>query len=127
MLKAVRKCVPPIMQHCIFMPEIIMKHNIKTIDLGLKEYKEAWDFQEQLHESIVGEQGNNSTESNAGALILCEHPHVFTIGKSGQVNNLLINDDYLKKINATYYKSNRGGDITYHGPGQIVGYPIFLI
>lgn len=102
-----------------------MKRNIQYIDLGLKEYKEAWDFQEQLHSSIVKVKESGDGEGNAGTLIFCEHPHVFTIGKSGQMNNLLINEEYLKSIQATYYKSNRGGDITYHGPGQLVGYPIF--
>ncbi|MDA3780834.1 MAG: lipoyl(octanoyl) transferase LipB [Bacteroidales bacterium] len=57
-------------------------------------------------------------------VLFCEHPHVYTLGKSGQQNNLLVNDEFLRKINAKYYKINRGGDITYHGPGQIVGYPI---
>jgi len=99
--------------------------SIKYIDLGLKEYKEAWEFQEQIHASLKNEKENNSPKPYAGSLIFCEHPHVFTIGKSGQVNNLLVNNEYLKRINASYYKSNRGGDITYHGPGQIVGYPVF--
>jgi len=94
-------------------------------DIGLKEYKEAWDFQESVHAGVLTarEQDKNSTQ--AGMLIFCEHPHVFTLGKSGQQNNLLINDEFLKKIHASYYRSNRGGDITYHGPGQVVGYPIF--
>lgn len=102
-----------------------MPLSIKYIDLGLKEYKQAWEFQEKIHASLKNEKENNSPGPYAGSLIFCEHPHVFTIGKSGQVNNLLINNEYLKKINASYYKSNRGGDITYHGPGQIVGYPVF--
>jgi lipoyl(octanoyl) transferase len=102
-----------------------MQQTIDYIDLGLKEYKEAWEFQEKLHAALVNKKENPSSNNEIGTLILCEHPHVFTIGKSGQINNLLINEEYLKKINATYYKSNRGGDITYHGPGQIVGYPIF--
>ena len=67
--------------------------------------------------------GEKQTEIE-GKVIFCEHPHVYTLGKSGQQNNLLIADEFLRKINATYYKINRGGDITYHGPGQIVGYPI---
>jgi len=107
------------------MPELNMQNYINYIDLGLREYKEAWDLQESLHSTIVRSKEGGNAEDKVGTLILCEHPHVFTIGKSGQVNNLLINDEYLKRINATYYKSNRGGDITYHGPGQIVGYPIF--
>ena len=93
------------------------------IDLGLKEYKLAWEEQESLHNQIV--QWKVKDVEVIHQLIFCEHPHVYTLGKSGQQNNLLINDEFLKKINATYYQSNRGGDITYHGPGQIVGYPIF--
>lgn len=93
------------------------------IDLGNVAYKEAWEIQEKHHQAIVN--GKNNGEILPGKLIFVEHPHVYTLGKSGQQNNLLISDEFLKKINATYYKSNRGGDITYHGPGQIVGYPIF--
>jgi lipoyl(octanoyl) transferase len=107
------------------MHKWIMVTTVKYTDLGLIEYKEAWDFQEKVHLNVVNEKEEIDTTDSAGTLILCEHPHVYTIGKSGQINNLLINDEYLKRINATYYKSNRGGDITYHGPGQIVGYPIF--
>ncbi|MBN2487317.1 MAG: lipoyl(octanoyl) transferase LipB [Bacteroidales bacterium] len=100
-----------------------MPYTARYIDLGLQEYKQAWEFQEKLHHEIVVEKaaGNNTP----GKLIFCQHPHVFTLGRSGQQNNLLINDEFLKKINASYYKSDRGGDITYHGPGQLVGYPIF--
>ncbi len=93
------------------------------IDLGFKEYKLAWEEQEKHHQQIV--QSKSAEKEVIHHLIFCEHPHVYTLGKSGQQNNLLINDEFLKKINATYYQSNRGGDITYHGPGQIVGYPIF--
>lgn len=102
-----------------------MNYTIRYIDLGIKEYKAAWDFQESVHSEVFAERENNAEENSAGVLIFCEHPHVFTLGKNGQQNNLLIHEDFLKKINATYYQSNRGGDITYHGPGQIVGYPIF--
>jgi lipoyl(octanoyl) transferase len=100
-----------------------MSYKIQYIDLGLKEYKAAWDIQENFLREIVEAKGTGKFE--AGKLIFCEHPHVFTLGRSGEQNNLLINDEFLKKINASYYKSDRGGDITYHGPGQIVGYPIF--
>lgn len=100
-----------------------MAYKAEFIDLGLKEYKSAWEIQEKHHASIVSAKKDGNTEP--GKLIFCEHPHVFTLGKSGQQNNLLINDEFLKKINASYYQSDRGGDITYHGPGQIVGYPIF--
>lgn len=101
-----------------------MQNQIKYIDLGLKEYKEAWEFQEKIHSSVYKNK-NSASKTNVGNLIFCEHPHVYTLGKSGQQNNLLINEKFLAKINASFYKSNRGGDITYHGPGQIVGYPIF--
>ena len=98
--------------------------NTKTIytDLGLIDYKEAWDYQEKLFEAIV--TAKTKSENTDNHLLFCEHKHVYTLGKNGERNNLLINDDFLKKINATYYRINRGGDITYHGPGQIVGYPI---
>jgi len=93
-------------------------------DLHDIEYKKAWDYQENLMLSIQ-QQKKEQDSPIYHKLLFCEHPHVYTLGKSGTANNLLINDDFLKKINASYFKSNRGGDITYHGPGQIVGYPIF--
>ena len=102
-----------------------MTSQIEYSDIGLCEYKMAWDLQEEKLTKVVESKGNSDLAGFAGILIFCEHPNVFTIGKSGQTNNLLIDDEFLKKINASYYKSNRGGDITYHGPGQIVGYPIF--
>lgn len=94
-------------------------------DIELCEYKKAWSLQESEHARILAEKSTQLNPSNIGTLIFCEHPHVFTLGKSGEVDNLLINEDFLKRINATYFKSNRGGDITYHGPGQLVGYPVF--
>lgn len=102
-----------------------MPTHVNFIDLGLKEYKAAWDFQEELLQQTIKRRELPDEDSNAGSLVFCEHPNVYTMGKSGQQNNLLIQDDFLKRINASYYESNRGGDITYHGPGQIVGYPIF--
>jgi lipoyl(octanoyl) transferase len=102
-----------------------MKQSVDFIDLGLKEYKVAWDFQEETLQHLLMMRGAEENAEKTGTLIFCEHPHVYTLGKSGEQNNLLINDEFLKKINASYYQSNRGGDITYHGPGQIVGYPIF--
>jgi lipoyl(octanoyl) transferase len=102
-----------------------MKKTVTFCDLGPKEYKAAWDFQEETLNKTLAMREEVPDSNNAGKLIFCEHPHVFTMGKSGQQNNLLIKDDFLKKISASYYQSNRGGDITYHGPGQIVGYPIF--
>ncbi len=98
-------------------------------DLGLIEYKKAWGYQEECFDDIINtklynreHENNRKTVNNR--VLFCEHPHVYTLGKSGTQNNLLINDEFLKKINASYFKTNRGGDITYHGPGQIVGYPI---
>jgi lipoyl(octanoyl) transferase len=99
-------------------------------DLGEVDYKKAWDYQEEQFTRVVDSKLFNrehpeEEKTIVHHLIFCEHPHVFTLGKSGQANNLLIQDDFLKKIDARFYKINRGGDITYHGPGQIVGYPIF--
>ena len=104
-----------------------MKAKVQFEDLGKTDYKEAWDYQEKLFNTLLKEKRMNGQPENKplNYLLFCEHPHVYTLGKSGQENNFLINEDFLKKINATYYKINRGGDITYHGPGQIVGYPIF--
>jgi len=93
-------------------------------DLGLIDYQEAWDYQEERFRRLVDFKRSGEGAAPQQYLLFCEHPHVYTLGKSGDENNLLIHKDFLKKINATYYKTNRGGDITYHGPGQIVGYPI---
>ncbi len=94
------------------------------IDTGLINYQKAWDYQKELHEKLLI-QKQKEIENIEQYLLFCEHPHVYTLGKSGQRQNLLIPDAFLKKINAEFYKIDRGGDITYHGPGQIVGYPIF--
>lgn len=98
-------------------------------DIGLIEYRKAWDFQESLFNKILDIKSKNRTEGKnlktESHLIFCEHPHVYTLGNSGNQNNLLVNEAYLKARGASFYKTNRGGDITYHGPGQIVGYPIF--
>jgi lipoyl(octanoyl) transferase len=93
-------------------------------DLGLKDYKECWDLQEELLSGIIADKRNTGIPSLKNHFILVEHPHVYTLGKSGDEKNLLAQGEFLKKIEATFYKINRGGDITYHGPGQIVGYPI---
>ena len=93
-------------------------------DIGLKDYKEAWDLQEQLLAEVVADKRETKKPSSKNHFLLVEHPHVYTLGKSGDEKNLLAHEDFLKKIEATFYKINRGGDITYHGPGQIVGYPI---
>ena len=108
-----------------------MSTTIQYKDLGSIEYKEAWEYQESLFNNILSNKINNGKQSektqieNDNILVFCEHPNVFTLGKSGMDNNLLINDEFLQKINASFFKTNRGGDITYHGPGQIVAYPIF--
>jgi lipoyl(octanoyl) transferase len=92
-------------------------------DLGLIDYKQAWDYQENLFGSVIeGKKANNATFD--GYLLFCEHPHVYTLGKSGSEDHLLVKGEALEQKNATFYKINRGGDITYHGPGQVVGYPI---
>ncbi|MFD2582764.1 lipoyl(octanoyl) transferase LipB [Pedobacter vanadiisoli] len=98
------------------------------IDWGLTDYQEAWDKQEALLNKTVAikteNRVNNTQNPTPNHLIFCEHPHVYTLGKSGHPENLLLDEQGLKDKEATYYKINRGGDITYHGPGQIVGYPI---
>lgn len=105
-----------------------MNKQIKLIDLGEKDYKETWDYQEQLFQSIldvkVANRRENKNDATENYFVFVEHPHVYTLGKSGDVHNMLLNDQQLKEKGATFYKINRGGDITYHGPGQIVGYPI---
>ena len=98
--------------------------NFNYIDLGLKDYKECWDYQEELLAEVVSDKRTQGKPSVKNHFLLVEHPHVYTLGKSGDEKNLLAVGDFLKKIEATFYKINRGGDITYHGPGQIVGYPI---
>jgi lipoyl(octanoyl) transferase len=91
-------------------------------DWGIIDYKEAWDRQRTIAEQVLAEK--QLPEATAQQIIFCEHPHVYTLGRNGKANNLLINDRFLADINATYYHVDRGGDITYHGPGQIVAYPI---
>jgi lipoyl(octanoyl) transferase len=97
--------------------------------LGLIDYKEAWDYQEKLlKEAIdlkIAFRNGQTTEIPHNYLLFCQHPHVYTLGKSGKPEHLLLNDEQLTAHGATYYKINRGGDITYHGPGQLVVYPIF--
>lgn len=104
--------------------------NTKLIDLGLIDYQEAWAYQAELSTKIlaVKTENRNLPVSNQkptdNYLLFCEHPHVFTLGKSGDEKNLLVRKEALGSIQATYYHTNRGGDITYHGPGQIVVYPV---
>ena len=108
---------------------------VQFTDLGSVDYKETWDFQESLLASIskikLDNRANNAQISNSDAplftpnyLLFCEHNPVYTLGKSGNENHLLLQEPFLKNIGATYYRTNRGGDITFHGPGQLVGYPI---
>ncbi|WP_124981053.1 lipoyl(octanoyl) transferase LipB [Nonlabens xiamenensis] len=105
-----------------------MNKRVRFQDLGLKDYKETWDYQEELFKAILDTKIKNR-RAEAGLdtdnhLLFVEHPHVYTLGKSGDLDNLLANEQMLDQIGATFYKINRGGDITYHGPGQITGYPI---
>ncbi len=101
------------------MPDVLFR------DLGVMDYQEAWDFQESHFEKWMDYKKNGSVGNPPSQyLLFVEHPHVYTLGKSGDESNMLIHGELLKKINAAYYKINRGGDITYHGPGQVVGYPI---
>jgi lipoyl(octanoyl) transferase len=97
-------------------------------DLGSKDYKETWDFQEELFKDVVDLKIRNRREEanleTPNYFLFVEHPHVYTLGKSGDLSNLLLSEKQLADKGATFYKINRGGDITYHGPGQIVGYPI---
>ena len=108
---------------------MITKNKSVTIkDLGVVDYKKCWDYQEELFKSVVDTKIKNRRQSlnlpTSNYLLLVEHPHVYTLGKSGDISNLLINESQLERRRAKFYKINRGGDITYHGPGQIVGYPI---
>ncbi|MEI8193265.1 MAG: lipoyl(octanoyl) transferase LipB [Flavobacteriia bacterium] len=102
---------------------------VKHTDLGTVDYKEAWDYQGVLFNEIIqqkiSEKDVEHKSNPLNHLITCQHPHVFTIGKSGNESNLLANEKDLDAMEATFYKINRGGDITYHGPGQLVVYPIF--
>jgi len=105
-----------------------MNKNILLKNLGVKDYKETWDYQTGLLQEIVdvkiSNRKNNDSIETKNHFLFVEHPHVYTLGKSGDLDNLLLNEKQLKDKGATFYKINRGGDITYHGPGQIVGYPI---
>lgn len=105
-----------------------MNRKILLQDLGTRSYKEVWDYQESLFKEIVDTKISNRRESTnidtKNHFLFVEHPHVYTLGKSGDLSNLLLSEAQLEEKGATFYKINRGGDITYHGPGQIVGYPI---
>lgn len=105
-----------------------MNKQIELQDLGYKDYKDTWDYQEALFKGIVDAKIKNRREETAlktkNYFLFVTHPHVYTLGKSGDLSNLLLNEAQLAEKGASFYKINRGGDITYHGPGQIVGYPI---
>jgi lipoyl(octanoyl) transferase len=108
-----------------------LSYRVEYKDIGRKDYKETWDFQEMIFSELVEnkkiERPAEGTDQNElpGTLIFVEHPHVYTLGKSGSENNLLLDNIQLRAKDASFYRIDRGGDITYHGPGQIVGYPIF--
>lgn len=108
----------------------VINKKVKFIDLGKKDYKETWDFQEELFAKTVSlkiqnrQAGPESQIATENFLVFVEHPHVYTLGKSGELSHLLLDEKGLEEKEATFYKINRGGDITYHGPGQLVGYPI---
>jgi lipoyl(octanoyl) transferase len=105
-----------------------MNKQVQLQDLGQKDYKQTWDYQEELFKEIVDLKiQNRKDETNLATpnfFLFVEHPHVYTLGKSGDLSNLLLSEKQLEAKDATFYKINRGGDITYHGPGQVVGYPI---
>ena len=105
-----------------------MNKKITLIDWGLKDYKEAWEEQERLFQAIIDQKTENrrveSPSPTPNYLIFVEHPHVLTLGKSGVMEHLLMSEEFLKQKHISFYKVNRGGDITYHGLGQVVGYPI---
>jgi lipoyl(octanoyl) transferase len=105
-----------------------MNKKVRVDDLGFKDYKETWDYQELLFGEIVdikiANRRENTTRETPNHFLFVEHPHVYTLGKSGDASNMLLSEKQLEAKGATFHKINRGGDITYHGPGQIVGYPI---
>ncbi len=105
-----------------------MNKTVEFKDLGKKDYRETWDYQESIFQKIVDlkvqNRRQNTNIQTPNHLLFVEHPHVYTLGKSGDLNNLLLQEEELAAKSIDFYKVNRGGDITYHGPGQIVGYPI---
>jgi lipoyl(octanoyl) transferase len=108
-----------------------LSYSVVYKDIGLKDYKETWDFQAEIFNKLVDRKKQRTADGDSlrnivpGTLIFVEHPHVYTLGKSGSENNLLLDSLQLRMKDASFYRIDRGGDITYHGPGQIVGYPIF--
>ena len=109
---------------------LILNKEVTFEDLGLVDYQQAWDYQEEIFREVVALKISNRKlpethqQPTPNYLLFCEHPHVFTLGKSGDIKNLLLKENELESIDAAFYRINRGGDITYHGPGQLVGYPI---
>ena len=109
---------------------MMQNKEVQFVDLKLIEYKQAWDLQETLLNRIAAVKlanrslSEDSKEETDNFLLFCQHPHVYTLGKSGDESHLLLQESFLSTIGATYFKTNRGGDITYHGFGQLVGYPI---
>jgi lipoyl(octanoyl) transferase len=105
-----------------------MNKEVGFEDLGFRDYREVWDYQEQRFQEILDIKIKNRrqgiTDSTPNYFLFVEHPHVYTLGKSGNMNNLLVSEEQLTERGAQFYRINRGGDITYHGPGQVVGYPI---
>ncbi|MFN8347103.1 MAG: lipoyl(octanoyl) transferase LipB [Spirosomataceae bacterium] len=108
----------------------VLHKKVRFEELGLTDYQQAWDYQEKLLAENVALKAKNRSlppaqqQATANHLLFCQHPHVYTLGKSGHLENLLLSETQLDEVQATFYKINRGGDITYHGPGQLVGYPI---
>jgi lipoyl(octanoyl) transferase len=108
-----------------------LSYSVVYKDIGFKDYKEAWDYQAEIFKKLVEHKKSETNKADSvkmflpGTLIFVEHPHVYTLGKSGSEKNLLLDYIQLQAKNAAFYKIDRGGDITYHGPGQIVGYPVF--
>ena len=102
-----------------------MRQKVIFQDLGLTDYFDTWQYQTEIHQKLKEEKKNINNPNPSHTLIFCEHLAVFTLGRSGSQENLIVSPEYLAENNIQFYKINRGGDITYHGPGQIVGYPIF--
>ena len=108
----------------------VLNKEVKVIDLGVIDYQQAWDYQEKLFKEVIDvklanrDKADDEQVPSPNYLLFCEHPHVYTLGKSGSPQNLLLDAKGLEEKRASYYKINRGGDITYHGPGQLVCYPI---
>ena len=101
-----------------------MRNKIIFQDLGLIPYEEAWTYQERIFDELIAAKSKEMQQETSNYLLFCEHPHVYTLGKSGKDSNLLLNEEMLRQKGVSFFRTNRGGDITYHGPGQIVGYPI---